>query len=66
MSNLTKVVRREDVWTAELVQYGVALRSIIGLAEARRYLLSRCVPLKVVERVLSLRGFPRRLKLRKE
>ena len=66
MSNLTKVIRREDILTAELVQYGIALRSIIGLAEARRYLLSRCVPLKVVERVLSIGGFPRRLKSWKE
>ncbi|WP_395398744.1 hypothetical protein ACHMW6_18375 [Pseudoduganella sp. UC29_106] len=66
MSNLTKVIRREDILTAELVQYGIALRGIIGLAEARRYLLSRCVPLTVVERVLSIGGFPRRLKSWKE
>ena len=52
--------RREDMWTAATVQYGVTLRPVIGLAEAQRYLLSRCVPLHVVERVLSASAQPRR------
>ncbi|MYN01422.1 hypothetical protein GTP41_04830 [Pseudoduganella sp. DS3] len=61
MDQLTKPTRREDLWTAETVQYGVTLRTIIGLAEAQRYLLSRCVPLHVVERVLSVAEQPRRM-----
>lgn len=60
MGQTYEVSRREDRWTAEIVQYGVTLCSIIGLAEAQRYLLSRCVPLHVVERVLAIPGAPRR------
>ena len=61
MNQRAKSTRRKDVWTAETVQYGVALRTIIGLPEAQRYLLSRCVPLHVVERVLAVTALPRRL-----
>lgn len=61
MDTLAKPTRREDIWTAETVQYGVTLRTVIGLAEAQRYLLSRCVPLHVVERVLSVAAQPHRL-----
>lgn len=60
MNTVFEATRRQDVWMAELVQYGITLRPIIGLAEAQRYLLSRCVPLHVVERVLSVLGVPRR------
>jgi hypothetical protein len=60
MKDAAKVVRRIDIWTAETVQYGVALRSVIGADEARRYVQSQCVPLHVVERVLSGTGLPRR------
>jgi hypothetical protein len=34
------------------VQYGIVLSSIVGIAGAQRYLLSRCIPLHVIERVL--------------
>ncbi|MCE3262485.1 MAG: hypothetical protein K0R43_1564 [Pseudoduganella sp.] len=61
MGKAYEISRREDVWTAEIVQYGVTLCAIIGLAEAQRYLLSRCVPIHVVERVLTVPGAPRRL-----
>jgi hypothetical protein len=60
MNPLTKLSRREDIWTAETVQYGLTLRTIIGLAEAERYLLYRCVPQHVVDRVLSVKALPRR------
>lgn len=49
----TDSTRRENQWMAAIVQYGITLNSIIGIAGAERYLLSRCVPLHVVERVLS-------------
>jgi hypothetical protein len=60
MNPLSKLSRREDMWTAETVQYGLALRTIVGLAEAERYLLYRCVPQHVVDRVLSVTALPRR------
>ncbi|WP_426338211.1 hypothetical protein ACN9MZ_17300 [Pseudoduganella sp. S-14] len=52
MNENSEITRREDVWTAALVQYGITLSSIVGIAAAQRYLLSRCIPLHVVERVL--------------
>lgn len=60
MNNAPVGTRRRDVWMTELVEYGVTLRSIIGRAEAQRYLLSRCAPQHVVDRVLSHLGRPRR------
>jgi hypothetical protein len=60
MNNAPAGTRRHDVWMTELVQYGVTLRTIIGRAEAHRYLLSRCVPQHVVDRVLSYLEGPRR------
>lgn len=60
MNNSPAGTRRRDVWMTELVQYGITLRSIIGRAEAHRYLFSRCVPQHVVDRVLSYLGGPRR------
>jgi hypothetical protein len=47
-----EIARREDVWSAAIVQYGIALSSIVGIAGAQRYLLSRCIPLHIIERVL--------------
>jgi len=61
MHPLTQYTRREDFLTAETVEYGLTLRKVIGLAEAQRYLLSRCVPQHVVDRVLSVAALPRRL-----
>lgn len=60
MNNVPEVTRRHDACMTELVQYGVTLRRIIGVAEAHRYLLSRYVPRHVVDRVLSYLGGPRR------
>jgi len=48
----SEIARREDAWTAAIVQYGIALSAIVGIASAQRYLLSRCIPLHVIERVL--------------
>ncbi|WP_395398764.1 hypothetical protein ACHMW6_18440 [Pseudoduganella sp. UC29_106] len=53
MQDCTDKSRREDQWTAAIVQYAIALSDIVGIASAERYLLSRCVPLCVVQRVLS-------------
>jgi len=52
MNGNSETTRREDVWTAAMVQYGIALSSIVGIAAAQRYLLARCIPLQVIERVL--------------
>lgn len=52
MNEKSVITRREDVWTAAIVQYGIVLSSIVGIAGAQRYLLSRCIPLHVIERVL--------------
>jgi hypothetical protein len=52
MNENSKITRRADVWTAAMVQYGITLSSIVGIAAAQRYLLSRCIPLHVVECVL--------------
>ena len=52
MNEKSEITRREDVWTAAIVQYGIVLSSIVGIAGAQRYLLSRCIPLHVMERVL--------------
>lgn len=60
----TETTRRENAWMAAIVQYGITLRTIIGLASARRYLLSRCVPLHVVERVLFAPAEERRSSIR--
>ena len=56
MRKIPENERRWDCQMAELVQYGMVLRSIIGLVEAQRYLLSRCVPPHVIERALSAVG----------
>jgi len=56
MRTIPENERRRDCQMAELVQYGMMLRSIIGLAEAQRYLLSRCVPPHVIERALNAVG----------
>jgi len=48
----SEIARREDIWTAAIVQYGIALSAMVGIASAQRYLLSRCIPLHVIERVL--------------
>lgn len=52
MNENSKITRREDVWTAAVVQYGIVLSSIVGIAGAQRYMQSRCIPLHVIERVL--------------
>lgn len=52
MNEKSEITRREDVWTAAIVQYGIVLSSIVGIASAQRYLMSRCIPLHVIERVL--------------
>ncbi|WP_342114475.1 hypothetical protein [Pseudoduganella sp. OTU4001] len=70
MNENTGTTRREDVWTAAVVQYGIVLSSIVGVAGAQRYLLSRCIPLRVVERVLCApidsRRTPTRAKMQTE
>ncbi|KQV54789.1 MULTISPECIES: hypothetical protein [unclassified Duganella] len=53
MNNNSEIVRREDVWSAANVQYGILMSAIVGIAGAQRYLLSRRIPLHVIERVLS-------------
>ena len=52
MNGNSEITRREDVWSAAIVQYGIVLSSIVGIAGAQRYLQSRCIPLHVIERVL--------------
>jgi hypothetical protein len=56
MRKIIEKERRLDWRMAELVQYGMTLRAIIGLAEAQRYLLSRYVPPHVVNRALNAVG----------
>jgi len=66
----SEIARREDAWTAAIVQYGIALSAIVGIASAQRYLLSRCIPLHVIERVLcapiDARRTPTRAKVQTE
>jgi len=38
MNEKPEITRREDVWSAAIVQYGIALSSIVGIASAQRYL----------------------------
>ena len=45
--------RRNDSTLSEYVQRGISLMYVAGIAEARRYLIARHVPLDVIERVLS-------------
>ncbi|KQZ43932.1 hypothetical protein [Duganella sp. Root1480D1] len=52
MDEKSEITRREDAWTAAIVQYGIVLSSIVGIAGAQRYLQARCIPLYVIERVL--------------
>lgn len=35
MNENSKITRREDVWTAAMVQYGITLSSIVGIAAAQ-------------------------------
>lgn len=56
MRTIPEKERRRDWRMAELVQYGMTLRAVIGLAEAQLYLLSRCVPPHVVDRALNAVG----------
>jgi len=67
MNGNSEITRREDVWSAAIVQYGIVLSSIVGIADAQRYLQSRCIPLHVIERVLcapiDARRIPTRAKV---
>lgn len=44
---------RRDPEQAEIVQFGIQLQNISGLAEAHRYLLAQGVKPTIIERVLS-------------
>lgn len=59
--------RGVKVWSTAIVQYGIVLSSIVGIAGAQRYLQSRCIPLHVIERVLcapiDARRIPTRAKV---
>ncbi|WEF35454.1 hypothetical protein [Pseudoduganella chitinolytica] len=45
---------RKDVLTAQKVATGLVFRQMLGLADARRYLLEEQVPPTVIERVLTV------------